>query len=108
MVIISQKAIHDFATKYPLAADALNRWCKVASQANWRNFLEVKESFNATDYIGNDRYVFDIGGNKYRLVRANASKKDITPSGFWLCFCLHFYNNSSLSGFKNPEGMKVL
>ena len=58
MVIISQKAIHDFATKYPLAADPLNRWCKVASQANWRNFLEVKESFNATDYIGNDRYVF--------------------------------------------------
>ena len=48
MVIISQKAIHDFATKYPLAADPLNRWCKVASQANWRNFLEVKESFNAT------------------------------------------------------------
>ena len=68
MVIISQKAIHDFATKYPLAADSLNRWCKVVSQANWRNFLDVKQSFNATDYIVNDRYVFDIGGNKYRLV----------------------------------------
>jgi mRNA interferase HigB len=68
MVIISQKAIHDFATKYPLSADALNRWSKAVSQANWRNFSEVKESFNTTDYIGNDRYVFDIGGNKYRLV----------------------------------------
>ena len=68
MVIISQKAIHDFATKYPLSADALNRWSKVASEANWSNFLEVKRTLNATDYIGNDRYVFDIGGNKYRLV----------------------------------------
>lgn len=68
MVIISQKAIHEFATKYPLSADPLNRWSKIASQANWRNFLEVKESFNATDYLGNDRYIFDIEGNKYRLV----------------------------------------
>jgi mRNA interferase HigB len=68
MLIISQKAIHDFATKHPLSADALNRWCKIVNQANWRNFLEVKESFNTTDYIRNDRYVFDIGGNKYRLV----------------------------------------
>ena len=68
MVIISQKTVHDFATKYPLSADAINRWYKVASHANWRNFLDVKESFNTADYIGNDRYVFDIGGNKFRLV----------------------------------------
>jgi mRNA interferase HigB len=68
MVVISQKAIHDFALKYPLSADPLNRWVKNVNQANWNTFAEVKESFSTTDYIGNDRYVFDIGGNKFRLV----------------------------------------
>jgi mRNA interferase HigB len=68
MVIISQRIINEFAKEYPLAAEPLNRWYKYVIAADWQNFNEVKNAFNATDFVGNDRYMFDIGGNNYRLV----------------------------------------
>ena len=68
MVIISQKAIHEFAKEYPLSAHPLSRWYKQTISSDWASFIDVKKMFNTTDHIGNDRYVFDIGGNNYRLV----------------------------------------
>ncbi len=68
MVIIAQKIINEFAVNYPLSAEPLNRWYKQVKNCNWQNFADVKKSFNTVDFIGNDRYVFDVGGNKYRIV----------------------------------------
>lgn len=34
----------------------------------WQSFRDIKEDFGSADYVGNDRYVFNIKGNKYRLV----------------------------------------
>lgn len=75
MVVIAQKIINEFANEYPLSAYPLNRWYKQAVVAEWSNFTDVKQTFNATDFIGNDRYVFDIGGNNYRLVALIHFKK---------------------------------
>lgn len=68
MVIITKGAIHEFAGKHPAAAQPLNAWYAKAATADWKNFQDVKKTFNTADYIGNDRYVFDIGGNNYRLI----------------------------------------
>jgi len=68
VVIIAQKIINEFASKHPLSADALNRWYKEVRDSDWQNFADVKRTVNSTDAVGNDRYVFDIGGNKYRLI----------------------------------------
>ena len=68
MVIITKGTIHLFASKHPRAALPLNEWFRKASIADWSNFSAVKRTFNAVDYIGEDRYVFDIGGNNFRLV----------------------------------------
>src|ERR1039458_9206069 len=68
MVVIAQRIINEFAKDYPLAADGLNRWYKQVLSSDWQNFADVKRTFNSADYIGNDRFVFDIGGNSYRLV----------------------------------------
>ena len=68
MVVISQRIINEFAKDYPLSAFPLNRWYKEVIKAEWQNFIDVKKTFNSVDAIGNDRYVFDLGGNKYRLV----------------------------------------
>ncbi len=68
MVVISQKIINEFANKYPLSAYPLNRWYKETINADWKDHNDIKQVFNTTDAIGNDRYVFNIGGNKYRLV----------------------------------------
>ena len=36
--------------------------------ANWHSFAEIKEDFGSVDAVGNQHYVFNISGNKYRLV----------------------------------------
>ncbi|WP_439558071.1 type II toxin-antitoxin system HigB family toxin [Dyadobacter sp.] len=68
MVIISYRAIREFGKRYPDALEALNVWHKIVEKANWSHFHEVREVFNSIDAVGNDRYVFNIKGNKYRLV----------------------------------------
>ncbi|HET7117090.1 MAG TPA: type II toxin-antitoxin system HigB family toxin [Hanamia sp.] len=35
---------------------------------DWRKFSDVKQTFNSVDNVGNDRFVFNVGGNKYRIV----------------------------------------
>ena len=46
----------------------MNVWWKSVEKARWENFSDVKAQFNAADTVGDGRVVFDIGGNKYRLV----------------------------------------
>ena len=47
---------------------ALERWYAVAERAEWKNLSEIKVDFPATDYVGNQHYVFNIKGNRHRLV----------------------------------------
>ncbi len=68
MVVITKGAIHEFAGKHPSAVHPLNEWYSKAVAADWKTFQDVKQTFNTVDYVGNDRYVFDIGGNNFRLI----------------------------------------
>ncbi len=68
MVVISKAILNDFAVKYPDSELALEKWYDEVKKADWSNFSEVKATFNSTDAVGNDRYVFDIRGNHYRLI----------------------------------------
>ncbi|MDR0989597.1 MAG: type II toxin-antitoxin system HigB family toxin [Prevotellaceae bacterium] len=47
---------------------ALERWYEITEMAEWKNFADLKADFPATDYVGNQHYVFNIKGNNYRLV----------------------------------------
>jgi mRNA interferase HigB len=68
MVIIAKSALKAFINKYPDAERALEAWYETTRQNSWRNFGEMKTSFNRVDSVGNDRYVFNIKGNHYRLI----------------------------------------
>jgi mRNA interferase HigB len=68
MVIISRGVLNEFSVKCPDSETALIKWYHETKAADWKNFSEVKKTFNTADYAGNDRYVFDIKGNQYRLV----------------------------------------
>ena len=68
MVIISYAPLRDFAEAHPAARNALEKWYITCKAANWQNLADVKRSFNSVDFVGNDRYVFNIRGNHYRLV----------------------------------------
>lgn len=47
---------------------SLERWYDVAENAEWKNLSDIKVDFHTVDYVGNQHYVFNIRGNKYRLV----------------------------------------
>lgn len=46
----------------------LERWYQTAEDAQWHSFAEMRQDFGSVDSIGRQHYVFNIGGNKYRLV----------------------------------------
>jgi len=68
MVIISYGTLRDFFKDHPDSKDALNNWYRIALKADWSNYHEVKAMFNSVDAVGNDRFVFNIRGNAYRIV----------------------------------------
>lgn len=72
MRIISRKTLRDF-WEQPSHADAeqpLKSWFKIASEADWATPADIKGQFGNASFIGNNRVVFNIGGNKYRLIVA--------------------------------------
>ncbi|WP_428653713.1 type II toxin-antitoxin system HigB family toxin [Runella sp.] len=68
MIIISKSIIREFGLKHADAHDALNDWYDIVSGADWSNLNDIKQTFNSVDYVGNERYVFNIKGNRYRLI----------------------------------------
>ena len=70
MRIVSHKKLKDFYEMpgHEDARVALNRWYHIALKAEWQSLSDIKVDFPATDYTGNQHYVFNIRGNKYRLV----------------------------------------
>jgi len=68
MVVIAKAAIIDFGEKHPDANAALERWYEEMKNGDWKNFSELKKKFGTADAVGNDRYVFNIKGNQYRLI----------------------------------------
>ena len=68
MRTISKKTITDFSNEHAQAKEELSIWFAKAEAAQWANLNQLKEEMPATDLIGNDRYVFNIKGNHYRLI----------------------------------------
>lgn len=68
MVVISYKTIRDFSEQYRNSSDSLNNWYSIMERSDFANFNELRTIFNSADAVGNDRYVFNIKGNHYRLV----------------------------------------
>jgi mRNA interferase HigB len=68
MVVITKAKLIQFYEAEPLAKEPLLRWYSTALSSNWADLHSIKESYSSVDSIGNDRFVFNVGGNKYRIV----------------------------------------
>lgn len=68
MHVISRKTLRDFAAKHPPAKAPLDNWFAEASRANWTKFADIKAAYGSADVVAGNRVIFNIGGNKYRLV----------------------------------------
>lgn len=66
--VVSHKSLFDFYTKHNNAEVPLQHWYKIARNAKWKNYADIKKDFKSVDSIGNQRYIFNIKGNDYRLV----------------------------------------
>ena len=67
MHVVSHKAIRTFCEEHPHALGAMDHWYRVAKRATWSSFAEVKQTFSTADLVA-PHVVFDIGGNKFRLI----------------------------------------
>jgi mRNA interferase HigB len=67
MHVISRKALRQFGERYPDSRTALARWFKIVQQTEFRNFAELRAAFPTADKV-DDWMVFNLGGNKYRLI----------------------------------------
>ena len=69
MQIIARRTLRQFWERHPPAETPLRTWYAIVDQAVWTGSADVKEQFgNSVDFVPDNRVIFDIGGNKYRLV----------------------------------------
>jgi mRNA interferase HigB len=68
MRVIAKKTVKEYFEKNASAKQPLLNWFKEISSGNWKNHNEMKKSFSSLSIIPNERIVFNIKGNKYRMV----------------------------------------
>ena len=67
MNVIARKALKAFWEQYPQAETHLGTWYEIVSKGDWSGPADLKKAFgNNVDFVGDNRVIFDIGGNKYR------------------------------------------
>ena len=67
MRVISVKKLREFWTLHPDAEKPLRAWAKVAKASDWDKFADIRRTYAHADQVGKFT-VFNIGGNKFRLV----------------------------------------
>lgn len=68
MHIISRTKLITFWLKHQDSEVALRYWFNKVTKANWKSINDLKKDFPTADYVGENRVVFNIKGNNYRLI----------------------------------------
>jgi len=70
MRIVALGTLRDFWLHHPEAEVPLRSWYALASRAHWSSPAEVRAAYRTASFVAGNRIVFDIGGNRFRLVVA--------------------------------------
>tara|TARA_B100000315_G_C14167308_1_gene402897 strand:- start:98 stop:391 length:294 start_codon:yes stop_codon:yes gene_type:complete len=68
MRIIAKRTLRAFWVEHPDAEQPLKSWCYYVKKEEWRSLSDVKILFGNASILKNNRVVFNIAGNKYRLI----------------------------------------
>ena len=68
MRVIAKKTLRDFWTKHADCEQQLKSWYHEAENGAWKNTHDIKQEYPTASIIGNNRIVFNIKGNHYRLI----------------------------------------
>ena len=70
MRIVARRTLRDYWKRHPDAERALRAWFAEAQRADWRGPADVKARYASASFVANNRIVFNVAGNRYRLVVA--------------------------------------
>jgi mRNA interferase HigB len=69
MQVIARRTLKEFWARHPHAEGPFRAWLAATTKARWKGPAEIKRQFGGTvDFVGDNRVIFDLGGNKYRLI----------------------------------------
>jgi len=68
MRVIARSTLREFWKIHPEAEESLKAWYAEAKHASWQTPQDIKDLYGSASFPGNDRVVFNICGNKYRLI----------------------------------------
>jgi mRNA interferase HigB len=74
MRVIAKKFLVQFSEKYPDSEQSLRAWYDEVKNGQWKTPQAIKDQYRNASFIGNNRVVFNIKGNDYRLIVAVAFK----------------------------------
>jgi len=68
MHVIARRALREFWETHPDAEGPLRAWYDEASKARWQSPNDIRARYAHASFVEDDRVIFNIGGNKYRLI----------------------------------------
>lgn len=80
MRIVGREEIAEFQKKHSDSIAPLDRWVGIVEAAEWKTTADVRATFSNADFVGG-KVVFNIGGNKYRLISTISFEISIVSVG---------------------------
>ena len=68
MRVISRKTLREFWEKHPDARQPLQAWYADVKHATWTSPTDIKSIYQNASFLANNRVVFNIKGNRYRII----------------------------------------
>lgn len=68
MHVIKRKTLIDYYEKHAIVKEDLEVWYDEAKKAHWKSPQDIKNQFSSASFLGDNRVVFNIHGNAYRLL----------------------------------------
>jgi len=68
MKLANKQVLNKFVKKHAIVLKAVEKWVFEVENAKWDHHADLKSAFPGADYVGNNRYVFNLKGDGYRIV----------------------------------------
>lgn len=68
MKVVGQPKLEKFIKKHARAKSPLSAWLQDAIDSEWKTPQDIRNRYNSADFLSNNRVIFNIGGNNFRLV----------------------------------------
>ena len=67
MILVGKRLLVEFARKHASSRDAIAAWVAEVEAASWKSGADVRARFSSVSFVGNDRLIFNLKGNHFRL-----------------------------------------